>query len=57
MSLFVSLKDFVQKCARVWAVTKKPSSLEFKTIAKASAIGILAIGFVGFVVSMAIRFI
>ena len=55
MSLFISLKDFVQKCARVWAVTKKPTSIEFKTVAKASAIGILAIGFVGFVVSMAIR--
>ena len=45
------------KCGRVWAVTKKPTSLEFKTVAKASAIGILVIGFVGFVVSMAIRFI
>ena len=55
MSLFVSLKDFVQKCARVWIVTKKPSGAEFKTVAKASAIGLLAIGFVGFVVSMAIR--
>ena len=57
MSLFVSLKDFVQQCKRVWTVTKKPSTTEFKTVAKASAIGLLAIGFVGFVVSMAIRMI
>ena len=57
MSLFVSLRDFLVKCGRVWTVTKKPSGIEFKTVAKASAIGILVIGFVGFVVSMAIRFI
>jgi protein translocase SEC61 complex gamma subunit len=57
MALFSSLRDFIQKCRRVWTVTKKPSSLEFKTVAKASAIGILAIGFIGFVVSLAIRFI
>jgi protein transport protein SEC61 subunit gamma-like protein len=57
MSLFVSLKNFLQQCGRVWVITKKPSSLEFKTVAKASAIGILAIGLVGFIVSMAIRFI
>jgi len=57
MSLFTSLKDFIQKCSRVWTVTKKPSNLEFKTVAKASAIGILAIGLVGFIVSLAIRFL
>jgi len=57
MSLFVSLKDFVVKCARVWTVTKKPTKIEFKTVAKASAIGILAIGFIGFVISTAIRLI
>ena len=57
MSLFSSLKDFLQQCRRVWAVTKKPSSLEFKTVAKASAIGILLIGLVGFVVSTLIRLI
>jgi protein transport protein SEC61 subunit gamma-like protein len=57
MSLFTLLKDFIQQCGRVWTVTKKPSGVEFKTIAKASAIGLLAIGFVGFVVSMAIRMI
>ena len=57
MSLFISLRDFIQKCGRVWVVTKKPSSLEFKTVAKASAIGILVIGFLGFVVSIVIRFL
>ncbi|MEM2956055.1 MAG: protein translocase SEC61 complex subunit gamma [Candidatus Pacearchaeota archaeon] len=57
MSLFISLQDFLLKCKRVWVVTKKPTNLEFKTIAKASAIGILAIGLVGFLVSTAIRFL
>ena len=55
MSLFTNLKDFLLKCKRVWTVTRKPTSLEFKTIAKASAIGILAIGFIGFAVSLVIR--
>jgi len=52
---FTYIKDFLVQCKRVWAVTKKPSKIEFKTIAKASAIGILALGFVGFVVSVSIR--
>ena len=57
MSLLNSLGDFLQKCARVWTVTRKPTSIEFKTVAKASAIGILAIGFIGFVISITIRFL
>ena len=55
MPLFTSLRDFLMQCTRVWAITKKPSNLEFKIVAKASAIGILLIGFVGFAVSMMIR--
>jgi len=57
MSLFISLKDFLIKCKRVWTITKKPSGLEFKMVAKASAIGILVVGFIGFIVSTAIRFL
>ena len=57
MSLLINLRDFLLKCKRVWTVTRKPTSMEFKTIAKASAIGILAIGFIGFAVSLIIRLI
>ncbi len=38
MSLFIQLKDFLLKCKRVWIVTRKPTNLEFKTIAKANPI-------------------
>jgi protein transport protein SEC61 subunit gamma and related proteins len=49
------LKSFALQSKRVWHVLKKPSSAEFKTVAKVSAIGILVIGLVGFIVADAIR--
>ena len=50
---FVSkTKKFVKECARVLKVTKKPSNMEFKTIVKVSALGMLIIGFMGFLVQM-----
>jgi len=50
-----ALKTFLAKCIRVWRVLKKPSSMEFKTIAKVSALGILAIGLIGFIVANIMR--
>lgn len=35
---------------RVLKVTKKPTNEEFKTIVKISGLGMLAIGFIGFLV-------
>jgi len=49
------LKSFILKSKRVWHVLKKPSMYEFQTIAKVSAIGILIIGFLGFVISDVIK--
>ncbi len=37
--------SFVGECKRVLKVTKKPDSIEFKTIVKVSGAGILIIGF------------
>ncbi len=51
------LKSFVLQSLRVWRVLKKPSSYEFKTVAKVSAIGILIIGALGFAVADIIRII
>jgi protein transport protein SEC61 subunit gamma-like protein len=45
------LKSFAMQCLRVWHVMKKPSMSEYKTIAKISAVGILAIGLLGFIIS------
>ncbi len=47
-----NLKSFVKQCIRVWYLLKKPDSLEYKTIAKVSAIGLVVVGVIGFAVSM-----
>jgi len=44
------LKEFGKECLRVLKVTKKPDAYEFKTIVKASALGIVIIGIIGFVI-------
>jgi protein transport protein SEC61 subunit gamma-like protein len=46
------LGRFSKECLRVLKVTKKPSNLEFKTIVKVSGLGILLIGFIGFIIQM-----
>jgi len=55
MSSLNRLKSFVLQSKRVWHVLKKPSGVEFKTVAKVSAIGILIIGAVGFLVADLIK--
>ncbi|MGV8151651.1 MAG: protein translocase SEC61 complex subunit gamma [Candidatus Nanoarchaeia archaeon] len=47
-----NLKSFAGQCLRVWKLLRKPSSTEFKTIAKVSALGLAAIGLIGFIVSL-----
>ncbi len=46
-----NLNSFVLKCRRVWMILRKPSSEEFNSVAKVSAIGILVIGLIGFLIS------
>ena len=46
------IKSFIQESIRVLKITKKPDSIEFKTIVKVSGLGILIIGLLGFVVQM-----
>ena len=48
-------KAFGKKCIRVWHVSKKPQKDEFLMVAKVSAIGILAIGLMGFIISLIVR--
>lgn len=47
------IRSFLQESARVLKVTKKPDSIEFKTIVKVAGIGILIIGLIGFAIQMA----
>jgi protein transport protein SEC61 subunit gamma-like protein len=42
---------------RVWRLLKKPSRQEFQTVSKVSAIGLLLIGAIGFLISVLITFI
>ncbi len=44
------LKSFYHECIRVLKVTKKPDKQEFLTIVKVSGLGIILIGFIGFIV-------
>lgn len=49
------LTSFFAQCRRVWMILKKPSSEEFKTVAKVSALGILIMGALGFIIADIIR--
>ena len=55
MSRTEKLKSFIIQSKRVWQILKKPSSVEFKTVAKISAIGILVLGAIGFIIADGIR--
>ena len=50
-------KRFAKECLRVLSITKKPDKHEFKTIVKVSALGMLGIGFIGFLITMISQFI
>jgi len=55
MELMGKLKAFYDKSKRVWLVLKKPNRKEFEMVAKVSAIGILILGVLGFLVSIIIK--
>ncbi|MEK6913591.1 MAG: protein translocase SEC61 complex subunit gamma [Nanoarchaeota archaeon] len=55
MKLLTNLKSFIEKCKRVWMVLKKPTKEEFTKIAMVSALGILVIGVIGFLISITIK--
>ena len=57
ISPITRLTIFIVQSKRVWQILKKPSREEIKTIAKISALGLLIIGAIGFVISDAIRII
>lgn len=54
-SMWFKFKGFVKECARVLMITRKPSNMEFKTIVKVSGLGMLLIGFIGFMIQMIYR--
>jgi len=48
---YENLKSFMIKSKRVWFALKKPTRKEFEMVAKVSAIGIAALGVLGFLIS------
>ncbi|MFP4523252.1 MAG: protein translocase SEC61 complex subunit gamma [Candidatus Nanoarchaeia archaeon] len=46
----MKLKSFYKECVRVFKITKKPTKTEYKAIMKIAGLGILIIGFMGFVI-------
>ena len=49
------IKLKIKEYGRVLKITKKPTSAEFKAIVKASGIGIIVIGLVGFAIHMIVQ--
>jgi protein transport protein SEC61 subunit gamma and related proteins len=52
-SYWYKLKAFINESIRVLKITRKPDKMEFKTIVKVSGLGIIIIGLIGFVITMA----
>lgn len=50
-----ALKAFIAKSRRVWMALKKPTRKEFEMVAKVSALGILALGVLGFLISTVMK--
>ncbi len=48
-------RAFIAKCKRVWHSMTKPSMAEFQSVTKISAIGILALGVLGFLISLIMK--
>ncbi len=51
--MLTRLKSFAIESKRVFQLTKKPSKTEFWTMVKVSALGMLVIGMIGFIIQMA----
>ncbi|MBU0471705.1 MAG: protein translocase SEC61 complex subunit gamma [Nanoarchaeota archaeon] len=49
---FSKVKSYISHCWRVLLVTKKPDKIEYKTIVKASGLGIAVIGLIGFLLQL-----
>ena len=52
MDFFIKIKGFIGKCIRVLRVSRKPTGKEVSLVSKVSALGVLAIGALGFIISI-----
>lgn len=56
MGIGQNIGSFIIQSKRVWHLLKKPSNYEFSTVAKVSAIGILVMGAIGFLIAYLMGF-
>ena len=49
---FSRIKNYLAHSWRVLQITKKPDKAEYKTVVKASALGIAVIGIIGFLLHL-----
>lgn len=56
MKILSSVKSFYEKCKRVWMVLKKPTKDELVKVAQISALGIVVVGTLGFIISIIMSF-
>ncbi len=55
MAVTEKLKSFIAQSVRVWRILKKPTGDEFKLVSKISALGILVLGLLGFLIMLVMR--
>ena len=55
MGFGTKAKSFLIKCRRVWHILKKPTRKEFEQITKVSAIGIVILGLLGFLIALIMK--
>jgi len=52
MKLWIRFKSFLTESKRDFQITRKPTITEFKTIFKATGLGIIVIGLIGFIINV-----
>ncbi len=57
MAIREKFNSFIGQCVRVWHLLRKPTSEEFKTVSKVSAIGLGIIGLLGFIITIVMTLI
>lgn len=53
----MKLKQFYASCKRVLKITRKPDRTEFAELVKITGLGLVVIGLMGFVITIAFQFV
>lgn len=53
----MGLKNFLNNCVRVLRVTRRPNREEYSAASKITGLGIVLIGFIGFVIFLVFHYV